>query len=150
MHAFNYDFKSVCVCYKSPLVPALQTMRDVSAPAYYGLGSFGVFLSQAVELHLVILESLFLLCLSAKEGLSQLHPQTVVVHASAWGSVCVPGLSFLTHPCCCVHFCRYCQNQMSWALGLPGPPEKLWTVGHFQRTALMLTAISKGVMTPPS
>lgn len=134
IHAFNYDFKTLirmCVCYKSPLVPALQRMRDVSAPAYHGLGSFVVFLSQAVELHLVILESLFLLDLSAKEGLSQLHLQTVVARATMWGSVCVPGLSVLTHPCRCAHFCRYCQNLVSWALGLPGPPERLWTVGRF-------------------
>lgn len=65
-------------------MPALQRMRGVSAPAYHGLESFGVFLSQAVELHLVILESLFLLGLSAKERPSQLRLQTVVVHASVW------------------------------------------------------------------
>jgi len=125
-------------------------MRDVSAPAYHSLESFGFFLSQAVELHLVILESLLLLGLSAKEGLPQLHLQLVVLHASAWGSVRVPGLTFLSHTCCCAHFCTYCQNQMSWALILPRPPEKLWTVGRFQNTALMLTAVSKGVITPPS
>lgn len=56
----------------------------------------------------------------------------LVVHESAWSSLCVPGPSLLTHPCSSAHLCNYCQNQMPWALGHSGPPESCGVLAIFK------------------
>lgn len=141
MPAFNYGFKtliSVCVCVlqASPCACSTDDERCFSSCLPRRGIIQGVFISSWKAVACWV-------CQSERDCISDTCRQ-LVVHESAWGSVRVPGLSFLARPCSCVHFCRYCQKQMPWA------PRKPWGFGHFQSTALMLTAVSKVVVRPPS
>lgn len=131
--AFNYGgcktLLSVCVCVCVTSLPLCllhrwwEMFQLLLATAW---DHSGFSLSQAGKLGWV------LLALSAREGLDHLH-----LHAFSGARVCL-GLSVcpwsqpLTHPCSSAHFCRYCQNQMSWALGHPGSPESCGVLAIFK------------------
>lgn len=125
--AFNYGgcktLLSVCVCVTSLPLCLLHRWWEM----------FRVF----------FISSWVLLALSAREGLDHLH-----LHAVSGARVCLelsvcpwsqpPHTSLLLCPL--VQLLPEPDALGPWALW---SPRKLWSFGHFQSTALMLTAVSK-------
>lgn len=133
----------VCVSYNPPRVPAPQMMRDVSAPACRGVGSLRVCLILGWKARV-------LLGLSVREGLYQLHLHTL---SGAWIclGLCMGPWSQLPHTS--LLLCPLLQvlpEPDALGSGASWSHRKLWSFGHFQSTALMLTAVSKVVVRPPS
>lgn len=131
MHDSNYVFKTLTSASVLQVPSCAYSTEDkkcfssclLCLEVFFILGWFGLgwvifFCSSIHRIASDILElNLFLLGLSAKEGLSQWHLHRTAVDASAWDSVHILGLGFLTHFCYTL-FCRYYQAHIAWALGI--------------------------------